>query len=246
MKRVKKSREEPAALSEYRLRFARQASPPSWKSFAKNRKRRDAVANQMLKDQKGLCAYCEINLSSRDNTVEHFVPRTQSTRTNNWDLKWDNLLLCCSGGNDKRLFEDPERFTQPADDLRSCGSAKYDFSEVSEILNPLSVPAFPCLFRFRSEDGSIVPDAKNCDEAGFPVERVKKIIDLLGLRAPRLCRNRLKRIQQLTRDCDTSPEAEVARDYFSPTQDWPAYFTTYRWFLGAAAESQLRNIAYDG
>ena len=63
MKRVQKSPEEPELLTRYRQRYPRD----TWDKF--HHRSRDGyrqVKRQILQDQHGLCAYCEINIKLTD------------------------------------------------------------------------------------------------------------------------------------------------------------------------------------
>ena len=60
MKRVLKSTE-PPELEKYKQRYSTQFR--KWKDSKKNTETYNAVRNTLVKDQKGLCAYCESNIS---------------------------------------------------------------------------------------------------------------------------------------------------------------------------------------
>ena len=38
----------------------------------------------------------------------------------------------------------------------------------------------------------------------------------------------------------------LADTYFNADEDWPAFFTTIRWYLGPHAENRLKTLAYKG
>jgi 5-methylcytosine-specific restriction endonuclease McrA len=44
-----------------------------------------------------LCQYCSIELSVREATLDHVVPRSQGGRTN-----WENVVCCCVPCNRKK------------------------------------------------------------------------------------------------------------------------------------------------
>src|SRR5438445_13745985 len=102
MKRVLKANHEPQSLAEFRTRFSAAPTLLTWSRFKKEPERREAVKSQLRSDQRGLCAYCENGLVFEDESVEHFVPRSEDHAL---ELAWTNLLLCCCGG-ERPLSED--------------------------------------------------------------------------------------------------------------------------------------------
>ena len=62
MKRVLKSAE-PPELEEYKKRYSKQFR--KWKDLKKNAETHNTVRETLVKDQKGLCAYCEIDLNKK-------------------------------------------------------------------------------------------------------------------------------------------------------------------------------------
>ena len=95
MKNVLKS-PQPEELKKYKKRYAFQFQ--RWGNLQQNKKAYNATRNTVVSDQKGLCAYYEIDLHPNDRCVEHFIPRHQSTPQNNYDLDWQNMLANCKGG----------------------------------------------------------------------------------------------------------------------------------------------------
>ena len=59
---------------------------------------------QMLVDQRGLCAYCEIPMGDAW-TVDHMVPLSRDG--SNW---WHNIALCCSSCNKRKNARIPEEY----------------------------------------------------------------------------------------------------------------------------------------
>lgn len=55
---------------------------------------KDAVRKALLRDQRGLCAYCGGRLMPSTMKIEHFVPQAADRSR---VLDWHNLLGCCSG-----------------------------------------------------------------------------------------------------------------------------------------------------
>ena len=81
MKRIFKSPQAPEGLR----KFAEENPYETWERFRRaNRRGYREVKKQLLKDQHGLCAYCEINITFADEEgevddfrVEHFYPKSE-------------------------------------------------------------------------------------------------------------------------------------------------------------------------
>jgi uncharacterized protein (TIGR02646 family) len=228
-----------------------------WDRFKNSKARYKQTAAQIRRDQRGVCAYCEINLLEAatpdklpDFRIEHFHPKTPHAPPPNWAIAWTNLLGTCHGGS-QRDVADPARFTAP--DL-CCDVPKGDNDWTADIFNPLvDVPAFPRLFKYVESDGSVDVDLSLCPAAS--VGKAKETIARLNLNAPRLIRLRRavidgirEQIEKLLANGATIEDA--SRDLSSamfpnePDKDWPAFFTCVRWYLTHAAEDRLTEIGY--
>lgn len=250
MKRVLKS-PEPPELEKYRNRFS--SAFQRWTHLRKNQKTLTAIHNTLATDQKGLCAYCEIDIHQKNRSVEHFIPCNQSTKENNHDLDWSNMLAVClpPGG----LTENDLESSQLPHNFPCCGKKKDDFIPDGRLLNPLQLPNLR-LFRFNNEDGEIKPDETVCKKAGIPIENVHFTIETLGLNVPRLKDKRLVLIEEITQELDELDDGiidpidldrQVAEIYFGDrTKNWPRFFTTIRWVLKEGAEQHLKEISYSG
>lgn len=157
MKRVLKG-DEPVTLTTYR-----NAAPlSSWEQMKTDPHnggqqayadcRRDGI-----QDQKGLCAYCEIDI--RDNNplkcrVEHFHPKSDTITSHNWALDWQNMLTVCNGGNNPHIANSGFHL-KPTDENLSCDAHKDRMIQTKRlakdcegwILNPLQLEAFPSLLK---------------------------------------------------------------------------------------------------
>lgn len=247
MKNVLKSLE-PEELKKYKLRYSSQFK--RWSDVKSNRITFNAVRETLAADQKGICAYCEMSLYENNRSVEHFIPRNQSTKENNHDLDWQNMLGVClpPGG----MKDDDLENLQLLKDSPCCGKKKDGDIPDSKLLNPLILPTLR-LFKFKSLTGEIMPDEIACLKAGIPVENVQFTIEKLGLNVPRLKDQRLVVIDEINKELDDEMidindlEEKVAVEYFGyGTDNWPRFFTTLRWVLGAGAEKHLTNISYSG
>ena len=257
MKRVQKCPDEPELLARYKQRYPHD----TWEKF--HHRSRDGyrqVKRQILHDQYGLCAYCEINIKLTDEEdrvddfrVEHFHPKTGTeTEERNYHLEWKNMLGACHGGSQPRVAEADYRFSKMKED-RSCDVPKGGKSINTEILNPLQIPAKEKLFSFDSFSGAMSVDGENCPE--MLRKKAENTIAELNLNAPRLKRLRLAVIEVLqeqvaelaAQDIPVEEAMEqLARELLVPNSEggYPAFFTTIRWFLGEAAEHVLRERDY--
>jgi uncharacterized protein (TIGR02646 family) len=239
---------EPEELKNYKKRFSSQFK--RWNDLKKNKETLNAIRKTLASDQKGLCAYCEMSLHENNRSVEHFIPCSQSTKENNHDLDWRNMLAIClpPGGMKDDDLENPQLLK----DLPCCGKKKGGFIPDIRLLNPLNLPTLR-LFIFSSLTGEIRPDKKACEDSGIPIENVQFTIDTLELNVQRLKDQRLAVIDEINKELDDETidindlEEKIAAEYFGNGIDnWPRFFTTIRWVLGAGAERHLMNISYSG
>jgi uncharacterized protein (TIGR02646 family) len=256
MKKVLKS-PEPSELKNYKERSDQKMQSSSrfskWKDVKGNRETYDAIRTTLLSDQKGLCAYCEMALTTENRSVEHFIPCEISTKEKNHDLDWSNMLAVCldPGGLEKTN-------SQPIKIEKSdfcCGKKKNNFVPDGRLLNPLELPVSR-LFRFNSEDGRIEPDDMACQQIGIPLENLEFTIEMLNLNVTRLREKRLAVIETIIETLNELDDGiidpidldrQVAEIYFGDrTKNWPRFFTTIRWVLKEGAEQHLKEISYSG
>ena len=196
MKNVLKS-PEPEELKKYKGRFSSQFK--RWNDLKKNKETLNAIRDKLSSDQKGLCAYCEMSLHENNRSVEHFIPCRESTKENNHDLDWQNMLGICRppGG----VEDDHEQNSKLLKYSRCCGHKKDGFIPDGRLLNPLNLPTL-CLFKFSSLTGEIKPDEIACLKAGIPIENIHFTIDKLGLNVTRLKDQRLAVIDEIEKELD--------------------------------------------
>lgn len=255
MKKVTKGIE-PTLLENYRT-----AKPiDTWEQFKRSKSRREETQNQLIADQGGLCAYCEVDLllstgnDEADFRVEHFHPKSDQTTAHNWHLDWQNLLGCCHGGSQKGIVDASNRSTSPD---HSCDVPKGNKNLDDVILNPLHLPAFPRLFSCSRANGRLSVESVNCENANISVEKAQRTIDELHLDAERLRRLRKAVLDQL----NGQMQSLVARGFSigdartkladmilkkNAVGHWPKFFTSIRSYLGNEAEKHLRNNHYLG
>ncbi|ABK45432.1 conserved hypothetical protein [Magnetococcus marinus MC-1] len=253
MKRIDKQRE-PKPLKRYR----KQHPKASWDALRTAHPAvYPAIKKQLLTDQGGLCAYCEIDLKIRkkpreidDFRVEHFHPKSDTS--GNWSLDWSNMLGVCHGGSQRHVTASGERFSENKRD-HSCDVPKGSQHWEQVILNPLQLPHAPSLFRFDRAMGSVRVDEHACAVAGIEVARVQATIDLLNLDCSRLQRMRQRVLDHLNEQLIVLVEQghtlqqardRLARAYLTKNHKdfWPvAFFSAIRHYLGQSAERALRN-----
>ncbi len=166
--------------------------PSAWRQFGKNdRKAYEEAIERIKDDQRGLCAYCEIDIrkpkeGSDDFQVEHFQPQCSNTEK---QLDWHNLLGICCGGSQpavegryidvKGIHNKKERSRE-----RHCGCAKDNKNpEEIKILNPLEIPAYPCLFKIKfgnlpSPNNGKSITTEDVREGNFPSDEIRLLVDV--------------------------------------------------------------------
>lgn len=246
MKKVAKG-PEPSGL----IRFRSRLPNATWAVFKRSEPSTyDQVVQLLRKDQGGLCCYCEIDLrpplatSSADFRVEHFHPKSDGRP---WHLAWDNLLGCCHGGSQKTV---PDRYS--AD--HSCDVPKAGDVLDTVILNPLHLP-LARLFNFERTTGKLSAFRSKCNEYQIDPERVEETLSRLNLNCPRLCQLRKAAADQLNAQLQlrlsrgqalAEVRIQMAKAIFINGQDWPAFFTALRAYLGEGAELRLTELGYQG
>lgn len=228
--------------------------------FKRSNARYQAVLKQLKIDQGNLCAYCEIDLledpdpACEDRRIEHFHPKSDTSGTHNWALDWNNLLATCHGGSVSQVA-DSDRYTSPE---VSCDIPKANKDLDDVILNPLNIPAFPLLFEFGVDDGSIQVDIEACDMSDIDPSKAQQTIDELHLDAPRLRKFRDQLLDELKEKLldlisdddlsDSQAKTILAQDLLVKDSDgyWPAFFSTIRFYLLPESDEVLTEENYNG
>lgn len=255
MKAVKKSTLGPALLVHYAA-----ANPNNtWEQFRKSDARYRQTKTQLHHDQRGLCAYCEINLilnpgnaKADDFRIEHFHPKSPHAPPPNWALDWTNLLGCCHGGSSKKV-SDPSRYDSA---YPSCDVPKGNSNWVGVILDPQAIPPLAMLFSFKS-NGADAGEI-NVDTARCPPQLQQQAADSivkLKLNATRLKLARKASIEKMTAVLEAliaegntaNPAGTLASQFLDPQQlQWTAFPTCTRWVLGAQADQYLTRNNFAG
>lgn len=270
MKRVLKGGE-PSGLQSYRIAQAQ----ASWEEMRDDsqyggKNAYNEIRAQTHRDQKGLCAYCEININesaSLMSRVEHFHPKSDRSVHHNWALDWRNMLAVCAGGS-YRYGVAPYTM-EPLDKNLSCDAHKdrliqqNKLSELCEgwVLNPLQIYVTPSLFYINKLTGELKANKEYCDAAppwpgnqyGNTEQLVEQSIAALNLNCDRLCQARLiviwdiensKKRQRAAGYNSTQGLKNLAKQYLR--SEWPAFFTTICLCLGVAADNYLQSVNYQG
>ncbi|MBO7327476.1 MAG: TIGR02646 family protein [Lentisphaeria bacterium] len=272
MKKINKS-SVPSELQEYVSLFPVGHEKHTWKEFCENVTAKRAVQKQLKADQRGICAYCEIDLLdvpaeqvSTDGTgvkpdfrVDHFHPKQHSTNTSNcWELDWNNLFGVCAGGDESYVI-DKTRFSEKKSN-RHCDSKKKNNLYNGIILNPLTdIPAFPNLWKISSDENKIFlqPDRDACNGQGQQcLSKAEKTLEVLNLNCNKLAKFRAAALSELEDVIDETERDGISRTdaiasvmtatFNTTTSSWPPFFSTIRAYFGEYAEKQLHAIGYNG
>ena len=256
MKQILKSGE-PDKLA----RFRQQSPQADWDRCKRNKRRYQQIQQTLFNDQRGLCAYCEIDLRFESNAaqsdfrVDHFHPKSDTQGTVNWALEWQNLLACCHGGSSATVVDASDRFISDSNE-HSCDVPKGNQILDNVILNPLQIPASPALFR-HTLSGGLTVNTDACNQAGVDPDQAQATLDHLNLNNSRLNRLRksqidffrdyLQRAESRGQSLDAERE-KLAKIYLMPDSEekYQRFFTTSRSYLGSAAEKLLQATQYDG
>jgi uncharacterized protein (TIGR02646 family) len=231
-----------------------------WGAFKDQDGYQSEVVDRLLADQGFLCAYCEIDIYRRDGVggiqdiaVEHFHPKSSCEGSTAWVTQWSNLFAVCLGGSNKAVHEPSVRYSAP--DL-TCDKKKKNTVLDGKILNPLSTPSSPCLFKVKRSTGELVVNLEACANSGIDADLVECTINELNLNAARLKAARhdiLNRVVdalvKLRKSGKTVPEAQniVARARLIRVDEkYMPFFTACRAYLGSEAENVLASLSFNG
>ena len=201
----------------------------------------------LLRNQHGLCAYCEIDIKEVSRQIEHVVPRSDAAVGGQRALDISNMLVCCLGGTKTvhELGEDEREdyHRHPVPDNTSCGQAKGNRNDEA-FIDPRTLPALPSLVRV-GNDGLVEVDTDACQTAGVGPDRAARTIEILNLNAERLQLARQKWRNDLVEAAQRAGEAgrmiAWIRAVLTPDLDGrlSRFFTTSRCYFGPVAERIL-------
>ncbi|MBN6075396.1 TIGR02646 family protein [Aggregatibacter actinomycetemcomitans] len=238
-----------------------------WKLLRENnREIYTEIKELIFKDQGEICAYCEQDFSCLEEDddyitrmVEHFHPKRDIASDKNWALDWNNLLGCCTGGSEADGTEFPRPNNLSCDKYKEIALPNINDVE-GELINPINMPAFPCLFNINEFTGELFSNEENCKSFKFPInnkkdtkELVENTINILNLNCDRLLRKRKAHItnyQNLIKSArdmrDDSIFEKLCDRFLKKSNTYHAFFTTYRILLSSHAETYLKNNNFSG
>ena len=262
MKKVTKT-PGPNALTQYAARH----SVGEWEEGFRRQNQGQSyhlIRDLVFADQGGLCAYCESHVASRpehERRIEHYHDKSdrQSVRIHNWGLDWNNILGVCVGGSDdesKRQYQLPTNLS--CDSHKAHLKSEIDAAPEGRLLNPLQLPATPCLFALDKRTGKLTADVTHCGEVTIDgnqfattQELVEETIRILNLNCDRLNQQRLAVLYEYNRligDArrNNNPQIfnQLAQRWLQ--KGWVPWFSTRRILLGQHAESWLMANNYQG
>lgn len=202
----------------------------------------------LLRNQHGLCAYCEIEIREPRRQIEHVIPRSDDAVGNQRALDISNMVACCLGGTKQvyglREQDRDDYFRRPVPANMSCGQAKTNLSE-DAFVDPRTLPEFPSLVRVGA-NGLLEVDDDACQATGVVADRVSRTIDILNLNAERLQLARQKWRGALVEAAhraggDAAKLHAWIRAVLTPDDDsrLPRFFTTSRCYFGPLGERVL-------
>ena len=128
---------EPELLREFKA----MSNPPDWEPTyeALPKFRKDAIKQALIKEQRGLCCYCERILDEKDSHIEHFRPQHAYAE---YALDYNNMHCSCMA-------------EQKKGEPLHCGMAKNDWYDDVLLISPLN-PDCESHFVYHG-DGNIFP-----------------------------------------------------------------------------------------
>lgn len=107
--------EEPQFLTDFKKKYPKKDYDS--KEFAEYR---PALKSELIKEQKGLCAYCCGRITDAKAHNEHIEPRNPGKYASNRSLDYTNIVASCNNpetcGIKKENHYDPEQFVSPLDE----------------------------------------------------------------------------------------------------------------------------------
>lgn len=171
----------------------------AWKNECKDAY--TAVIDSLHKNQFGLCAFCEVTLSDTNRQIEHFMPKSLTTASQDWTMDFSNYTLACKGNENKHAAWYSANPSHKAN--MCCGHKKGNINPVGCICNPYDLPPYPVVRADYREEGLwLVPDTEACQKANLAPELVASTLELLGLNCPNLLRRRQEAWNRLLEKID--------------------------------------------
>jgi uncharacterized protein (TIGR02646 family) len=134
------------------------------------------------------CAYCESKITDTNRQIEHYIPKKNSNKYQEYTLDFENFLLCCKG--ETNIAKIKANIDDIKSDNLSCGQKKGSFDPKGFCLNPYDLPENP-LFSLEIDSKytgrlNLIPNIHNCNYYNVEVELVKNTILYLNLNCSRI------------------------------------------------------------
>ncbi len=190
MRCIQKSNQEPDPLLIYRKSTGKDAY---WDGFAE----KNALRDQLLKDQGELCCYCMRRINISNMKVEHYLSRSRHPKH---ELSWSNLLAACTGNEgqpktlqtcdtakgDADIRIDPRR-PDHVDSLRFLSDGRIETTafttDVDETLN-LNCQRLTELRAYALDGFIAAMQKKHGREGAWPTSKMKKELERLAAESP--------------------------------------------------------------
>jgi uncharacterized protein (TIGR02646 family) len=179
MRFVDKSRNIPSSISEIIKQVFETPDHGGYNSLGRLR---PVLLECLIKEQFGICAYCNQEITTRPATVEHLICQSHN---HNLDLNYYNLFAVCKGneGIKDKSHCDKYRANNKKNDyffpfilFNQCITNSWDK------VNPFFDVKFNPKMNFLS--GEIIPREENLDEFPSIKSRIQYAINTLNLNAP--------------------------------------------------------------
>ena len=87
------------------------------------------LIEKLIDVQRGLCGYCEINLTDLDRQIEHVIPRKDPQQGASREVDVTNMIACCKGGTSpvfvpSERSSDEDRYLEPIKNKYELWSGK--------------------------------------------------------------------------------------------------------------------------
>lgn len=163
-----------------------------WAAF-KLKKVYKELRNILLNNQHYLCAYCESKIFEGHHQIDHIIPKAHTTESHDYTLDLENMVMCCSGGEDTRENADTRSdLEEGSKNDRTCGSAKGRSKvEITPYILPEEI-IFSAEVDHVEKKIRLVPDRDACELYNIDVDALNATIETINLNCRRLCNNRFK------------------------------------------------------
>jgi uncharacterized protein (TIGR02646 family) len=252
LRKINKSAVPPVSFSNY------VSSNPNakWKTFRRKKLKYKELKFRIFEDQGWICGYCETSIDRNDSerqVIEHFHDRSDSSSSHNWDLDWNNIIGVCNGGKDVNSIRYPRATNLSCDSHKNKAKLQGLITDTpeGEILDPLEVPKFPCLFDFVPHTGELRANVSACSHVEVRknnfctvTDLVENTIKILNLNCSRLSDDRKKvfdsyqlLLSSARREGNLEIKEQLAKRWFDGVVT--SFYTTRRILLGAVAEKSI-------